>query len=148
LIHLLLFIAIPVGELFFLIFLASKIGFLPTLAIVIVTGMLGIFLLKRQGKTIMAEVNTEMANGRLPSSQMAQGLLLLLAAVLLITPGVFTDVVGLMLMFPPLRRIAAAKVVRFFKSRMTVMNTGTVNFGQQSRGRVIDAEWEEEKDTK
>ncbi len=143
---LLLFIVIPVAEIYFLVFLAGKIGFGATLAVVILTGVVGVASIKHQGRQVLAQANRDLAGGRIPAGALSEGLLLLAAGILLITPGIFTDIVGFLLLFPPSRRAVAWFVRKFFAKRIQVMHTPTGFDGwQHSADGVIEGEWQEEK---
>lgn len=102
---LLLFILVPAAELFLLIELGQLIGTLPTLGIIIFTGALGAYLARRQGLEVLRQMRAEMAAGQLPASSIADGVIILLAAAVLMTPGVLTDTLGFLCLIPATRRI-------------------------------------------
>ncbi|MFC1512205.1 FxsA family protein [Candidatus Latescibacterota bacterium] len=102
---LLLFILVPLVEISLLIEIGRLIGTLNTLIIVVCTGILGAFLARHQGIGVLYEMRTELANGRLPASQIADGVIILLAGVVLITPGVLTDALGFLCLIPASRKI-------------------------------------------
>jgi UPF0716 protein FxsA len=117
---LLAFIAVPILEIALFIQVGGLIGLWPTLGVVVATAVAGAAVLRRQGVSTLGEIQTEMRAGRDPSSALANGALLLVAGLLLLTPGFFTDAVGLSLLAPPVRaavigwlgpRIAARVVV-------------------------------------
>ncbi|NOY42469.1 MAG: FxsA family protein [Planctomycetes bacterium] len=99
----LLFTLMPLLELWLLFQLSGKFGFLPTVAIVLLTGVVGASLARWQGWQAMSRIQNDMRQGILPTKALGDGVLILVAGVLLITPGVITDVVGLSLLIPPLR---------------------------------------------
>lgn len=111
---LLLFIVIPLLELKILWWIGERIGILPTLGLVIVTGTLGAILVKHQGLKVLAAFKRELAAGRLPTDPLLSGLLVLLGGAFLITPGMLTDLVGLLLMIPGNRRL----LIRWIKRRL------------------------------
>lgn len=117
---LLLFVTLPVIELAVLIKVGGFLKLGPTLAIVIVTGIVGAALAKRQGLATMAGIRAELEAGRMPTNRLAEGLLILLAGAVLITPGFITDVFGLLLLIPPCRRLFMTLLTRYFESRITV----------------------------
>jgi len=119
---LLLFILVPLVELFLLIEIGTKIGTLSTLAIIVCTGMLGAFLARRQGISVLHQIRTESANGRLPVAQLADGVIILLAAAVLITPGVLTDVFGFLCLIPASRKIIKTILWRWLERH--VQNSG------------------------
>jgi UPF0716 protein FxsA len=107
---LLLFTLVPLVELYLLIGLGGQIGLVPTLGMIAVTGLLGAWLAKREGRKALASYRDALEKGRLPEDGIVSGLLILVGGVLLIAPGVLTDVVGLLLMIPPIRR-GVAKLI-------------------------------------
>jgi len=111
---LLLFIVVPVVELALLIELGVRLGTVPTLVFLLTTGFMGAFLARRQGLSVLRAAQDQMQRGELPADSVADGILILLAAALLITPGVLTDGVGFLFLIPAFRkRIKATLVSRF-----------------------------------
>jgi UPF0716 protein FxsA len=110
----LLFTVVPLVELYLLLWLASFIGFWPTLAIVLTTAALGAFFAKREGLKVLRGWQRAVAEMRVPEEGLTGGLLVLVGGVLLITPGVITDVTGLLLLVPPVRRRVARWIERRF----------------------------------
>lgn len=133
----LLFLAMPFIELYLLIEIGGRIGFGPTLAIVLGTGLLGGLLVRWQGVTAVQDVIGAMRQGRAPTTELAAGALFLLAAGLLLTPGVITDVFGFAMMVPPLRRALAGYLVgrvRESDRMQTHVSVGGSPFGAGSGG--------------
>ena len=97
---LLLFTVVPLVELYLLIQVGSYIGALPTVEIVVGTGILGGLLARNQGLALLRKVQREVQEGRLPTSTLFDGLLILIAGVVLVTPGLLTDCLGLVLLMP------------------------------------------------
>lgn len=95
-----LFIVVPLVELFLLIRLGDLIGFWPTVAVVVVTGMVGAALAKHEGLTVLREIQGELGEGRMPAGQLLDGLLILAAGLVLLTPGLITDTLGFVLLIP------------------------------------------------
>ena len=116
---LLLFIAIPLLEIYLLIQIGEEIGALPTIGLVIFTAVLGVWLLRWQGLATLAQVQVSMAQGKLPAIPLIEGLFLLVAGALLLTPGLFTDAVGFLLLVPPLRQGIARSILQQGWWRMT-----------------------------
>jgi UPF0716 protein FxsA len=114
---LLLFILLPVAELMLLIRLGGWLGVVPTVGLVLLTGVVGAALARSQGMRVIGGLRAEMGAGRLPVTHMLDGALVLVAGLMLITPGVITDVVGLLLLFPPTRALAR----RLFAARLRRM---------------------------
>lgn len=102
---LLLFIGMPVLELYLLVRLSQLVGFGTALLIVIGTGMLGAWLARQQGLQTLAGIQQELNEGRMPAGRLLDGVLILLAAAVLITPGLLTDIAGFALLLPPVRAV-------------------------------------------
>lgn len=102
---LLLFIVVPAVELVLLFEVHSHIGPVATVAIIVLTGVLGAGLARRQGLGVLRQVRMEMAQGRLPAGSIVDGAIVLLAGALLITPGILTDAVGFLGLIPVTRRM-------------------------------------------
>jgi UPF0716 protein FxsA len=131
LILLLAFIAVPIIEIALFIRVGGLIGLWPTLAVVILTAVVGSALLRRQGLSTLERIQTELRTGRDPSAALANGALLLVAGLLLLTPGFFTDAVGLALMVPGVRAAAIAWLRTRISARIVVA-------GGQARQRRSD----------
>lgn len=113
---LLAFIAIPMIEIALFINVGGAIGLWPTLAIVLLTAFLGTYLVRTQGLMAMGNVQRSFSDLNDPTEPLAHGAMILIAGVLLVTPGFFTDAVGFGLLAPPIR----SKVFHFFKKRVRV----------------------------
>ncbi len=127
---LLLFTVVPLFELALLIQLGRLIGLAPTIALVLITGAAGAALARWQGLATLRRVQNEMAEGRVPTGALVDGLLILVAGAVLLTPGLITDVVGFLLLIPPTRAAVRRALVEAFRRRM-----------QPGRPVVLDAEW-------
>ncbi|PCI86317.1 MAG: membrane protein FxsA [Hyphomicrobiales bacterium] len=110
-----IFIAVPVIEIGLFIQVGSAIGLLPTLAVVIITAMIGTYLLRQQGLNIVMKVQAEMAQGQMPVQNLIHGAFIVVAGLLLLTPGFFTDFIGFSLFIPQVRLAAAYFIGRQFK---------------------------------
>ena len=144
-IYLLLFIGVPIAELYFLVLLAGRIGFFPTLGIVILTGMIGIACIRHQGRQVLSRLNRDLQGGRMPTGALTEGVLLLVAGLLLITPGIFTDVVGFGLLFPPFRRVVGWMAAKHFAKRVRFVHYPGAQGSHGGSDGVIEGDWEEEK---
>ena len=100
----LLFVLVPVLELALLIQMGRVVGLLPTVALVLLTGVLGASLARREGVRVFFRFQSEIATGRLPGQALFDGLCVLVGGAFLLTPGVLTDLVGFALLLPPSRR--------------------------------------------
>ena len=103
---LLLFIVLPATELALLIEFGSRFGTLHTLMLIVLTGMVGATLARNQGLGLMREIQLEVAAGRLPAGSLVDGVILLVAAALLVTPGILTDAFGFLCLVPGFRAVA------------------------------------------
>lgn len=101
---LLMFILIPIIEMVVLIKVGGLIGVLPTIALVLLTAIVGVSLLRQQGGRTLMSANTRMRNGEMPVGEMGEGLMLAVAGALLLTPGFVTDVIGFLLLTPGVRQ--------------------------------------------
>jgi len=99
----LLFTAVPLLELALLIWMGNHVGVVPTIALVLTTGVLGAALARHQGLATWGRFHAALGAGRLPEGELIEGLLILVAGALLITPGLLTDTTGFLLLVPPLR---------------------------------------------
>lgn len=120
----LLFTVIPLVELYILIKIGQWIGALWTIAIVLVTGALGAYLARMQGSSVWLQVQRKMEAGLFPGDEMIDGLLIVVAGALLITPGILTDLFGFSVLFP-ITRIPIREWVKRRLSRM--MERGDVH---------------------
>ncbi len=100
-----LFIAVPAVELILLIKLGGLIGLLPTIALIFITGALGATLARWQGLSVLGQIQTQMAQGQLPANALFDGVIILLAGALLLTPGFLTDIVGFLSLVPGVRSV-------------------------------------------
>lgn len=98
-----LFIGLPIIELALLFKLHGAVGFVPTVLLVLLTGVVGAALVRRQGIAILFRIQQEMGQGNLPAPQMMDGVMVLIAGALLVTPGLITDVTGFLLLVPFVR---------------------------------------------
>lgn len=122
-----LFIVVPIIEIMVLMNVGAWLGVWPTIAIVIITAWLGAKNVKQQGIATLNSVQSKMAQGEMPSDEIVAGLLLLVAGVLLMTPGFVTDFFGLSLLIPSVRSMLIKSVQTHL-----VMNKNTAGFTYQS----------------
>lgn len=111
-----LLIALPVAEIALLIWIGRHAGAAATVALLLLTGLLGAFLARRQGLEVVRKVQSEMAAGRVPAAQLVDGAIILLAGVLLIVPGVLTDVLGFFCLLPAGRMVLKTWLRRRFEA--------------------------------
>jgi UPF0716 protein FxsA len=116
----LVFILLPLADFVLLLRVGGVIGFLPTIALAIGTGILGAAMARRQGLGTLVKINRELSSGRVPTAELAEGLLILLAGAVLICPGFITDIMGLLLLVPPVRKMLVRGLGRYFESRISI----------------------------
>lgn len=121
---LLAFIAVPVIEIALFIQVGDRIGLWPTLAVVLLTAVVGTAMLRHQGLEALRRVQQSLAEDRLPVREMFDGLCLLVAGALLLTPGFMTDAIGFLLFVPPVRGLVAQAAVRYLLSHGRVHVAG------------------------
>lgn len=127
LLFLILFIAVPIIEIALFIQVGDLIGLWRTLGIVILTAILGTFLLRLQGMAALQRLQTSLNEGGNPVDPIVHGALILAAGLLLLTPGFFTDAVGFSLLVPPVRAaIIRWGAVRFMQSGATVYTSANM----------------------
>ncbi|HEY3451531.1 MAG TPA: FxsA family protein [Myxococcales bacterium] len=131
---LLLFTVLPPLEIYLLISVGRRLGPLPTVGLVLLSGVLGAFLAKREGLRVLRDYQRTLAEGRVPAEGLLGAVLALAGGLLLIAPGLITDVIGLLLLLPPSRRLA----VRVLRRRLErAHQSGAVHvttFGFAGRG--------------
>lgn len=107
-----LFLILPLMELALLIEVGSHIGTLATVGLILATGALGAFLARSQGLEVLRRLRAEAAAGRLPAAPMVDGVIILLAGAVLLTPGVVTDILGFLCLVPAFRQFLKALLWR------------------------------------
>ncbi|NQZ22057.1 MAG: FxsA family protein [Colwellia sp.] len=122
-----LFIVVPIIEIMVLMNVGAWLGAWPTIAIVIITAWLGAKNVKQQGVATLNSVQAKMAKGEMPSDEIVAGLLLLVAGVLLVTPGFVTDFFGLSLLIPNVRNM----LIKYVQTHL-VTNRNAAGFTYQS----------------
>lgn len=121
-----LFVVLPIAEIMVLINVSSGIGTLNTFLIVIITAFFGAYFVRQQGFALFQQLQTKLSSGQAPSTEMAEGVLLLIAGVLLITPGFITDGLGFLFTLP----FSRAPIARFIMNKiMTKVLVGKGNAG-------------------
>ena len=129
----LVMLAMPFIEIAGFVIIGSKIGVFATLGLVILSAMLGFFLLRVQGIGLLQRIRTETAAGRVPDREMVHGAMLVLAAILLIVPGFVSSTIGILLFIPFIRDFMWEK---FIRGRMVVATSARYSdgYGQQRPG--------------
>ena len=143
-----LFIFIPIAEISLLIKVGGMIGSFNTIGFVILTAVLGAYLVRQQGFATINKLQQEANAGRVPAMQIAEGVALLFAGAVLMTPGFITDALGFAILIPPIRQAFIAwSAKNFFKGSITPVYTGGSAAGHSARhGDVIEGEYTSRSD--
>ena len=115
-----LFVIVPAVELAILYQLAGVVGFWPEVGLIVATGFAGAALARYQGRETVRRLRADAAAGRVPADAAVDGMLILVAGALLLTPGLLTDAAGFSLLIPGLRRTVKRAVGRRFRGRVSV----------------------------
>jgi UPF0716 protein FxsA len=120
----LLFIVVPIVELYVIIQVGEQIGALPTIAILVADSILGSVLLRSQSRGVWRRFNETLGAGRPPAREVLDGVLVIFGGALLLTPGFVTDIIGLLFLLPPTRAVLRRLLVRRFARRLVVAVPG------------------------
>lgn len=118
-----LFILVPIAELFLIIKVGAFLGIFSTLMILILDSFIGAWLVKRQGLSLIRRAKVRMSAGEMPGDELVTGLAVLVAGVLMLTPGFLTDAIGMALLISPIRSV----VIKFLKRKFQGRLGGTIN---------------------
>ena len=111
------FIIIPILEISIFITVGSNIGVLNTIAIILITALVGILLVRKRGLNLLLNARQNMSEGMMPTEEIKGGIFLLISGLLLITPGFFTDCIGFAVFLKPVQDIITLKAKNYFVSR-------------------------------
>jgi UPF0716 protein FxsA len=129
-----LFIVLPLAELYVILKVGDAIGVVPTILLLAADSVLGSVLLRAQGRSVWRRFNNALAEGKMPHREVIDGVLVIFGGAFLITPGFITDIVGLLLLLPPTRSLIRSQVVRRLGRRVA----GGVASGPRRRGPSRD----------
>ena len=116
-----LFLVVPLAELYVLIQVGQAIGILDTLALLLIISIAGAWLAKREGLGVLRRMQAALNAGRVPGTELLDGFLVLLAAALMLTPGFLTDVAAILLLLPPVRAALRQVLRRRFMRRIGIL---------------------------
>lgn len=145
------FLVVPIIELYLFVQVSAAIGFWAALAWIVLVSVVGAWLVKREGLQALRRANTKAARGEIPTDELITGMLILFAGALMLTPGFLTDMVGLLLLFPPTRALVRSRVrARFSQGPVVIGRFGGTSFGSTGfddgpfgpRGRGGDDVWD------
>lgn len=135
----LIFIVLPIAELYGIYLVGDAIGIFPTLGLLALDSVLGSLLLKSQGRAAWRRFNAAMAEGRMPHREVQDGVAVIFGGAFLITPGFLTDILGVLLLLPPTRAVIRRFAVRAL-SRRVVASAATAAGGAAERSRARSQE--------
>ena len=115
---LILFVIVPVTELYILIEVGKRIGSLTTISIIIFTGILGAYLVKNQGFMILRKIQHDLNEEIMPGDSLIQGAIILAGGILLLTPGFVTDILGFIFLTPASRNIVKKYLLKWLKEKI------------------------------
>jgi UPF0716 protein FxsA len=122
---LLLFIVVPIVELYVILQVGQAIGALPTIALLIADSVFGSLLMRSQGRAAWRRFNAALAEGRIPHREVIDGALVIFGGALLLTPGFVTDIFGVALLLPPTRAVIRAVLARRLLPRIVSSAVGS-----------------------
>ena len=146
----LLFIIIPIAELYVIIKVAQNTGVFNSIVLLILVSFIGAWLVRAQGIGIIRKIKTQITMGQIPNKELVDGGLVLFAGALMLTPGFLTDALGLLLLFPLTRPIFRGLIIVRFKQRTSIFGQSKHNeskknnsrssffFYRNDQGRIID----------
>lgn len=121
-----LLIGVPILELYVIVQVAVGIGTLQTIGLLILVSVVGAWLVRREGLWVLNRVRERLDQGQVPGNELVDGLLILVAGALMLTPGFLTDALGLVLLAPPTRIIVRTMLVKRFRHRLQI-NYGPID---------------------
>lgn len=139
---LLIFIGIPLIELYLFLAIGQRIGIFATIATVVLTGFLGAWLTKQQGLKTLARYQQTLSEGRLPHTEVIEGIMILAAGAVLLTPGFLTDLIGFALLIPPARAWVRNRLTNYLKTRIQVAGESVASRPNSPVAGVIEIEAE------
>lgn len=114
-------LAVPLVEIYLMIQVGGAIGALPTIGLLLLSAVVGVVIVKREGLGIIRRLQTQMRVGDSPGNDLLDGVLIVLAGVLLVIPGFLSDAVALLLLVPPVRRFARSAVAHRVQARIATL---------------------------
>jgi len=136
------FVIVPLAEIAVLIQVGGWLGLAPTLALIVLTAVVGTWVLRRQGFGVLARAQRQMEQGVMPVAEVFEGLCLLVAGVLLVAPGFLTDAAGALLLVPPVRALLYRWLGHYLE-RQVGQPPGARREAANGAAPVIDAEFED-----
>ena len=151
----LLFLSVPLLEIYLLLKVGGIIGPLPTVALVVLTAVIGVWLLRLQGFATLGRAQQSLARGEVPAATMIEAVMLFVAGALLLTPGFFTDTIGFLFLIPVSRQWIANKILQNvlvsggrFNNQHTRQSSEDIQTYESSSTEVIEGEFISHDDKK
>ena len=119
-----IFLLVPLAELYVIIQVGQAFGALNTIALLIIISATGAWLVKREGMSVWRRFQTQVESGQVPGREIADGVMILFAGALLMSPGFLTDVLGIALLLPPVRAVVRTAVMRRAERRAGIYRIG------------------------
>ncbi len=129
---------VPLVELTLLLEIADRIEWGPTVGLVLGTGVLGAYLARREGVKVVQRIQRDMEAGIAPTSAVVDGALILVAGVVLVTPGILTDCFGFALLVPPIRALLKKRLTSWFRAHVVTIQPGDVGASSPGGGPFDD----------
>jgi UPF0716 protein FxsA len=136
---LLLFIVVPLVELYVIIQVGQAIGALPTIGLLLLDSLLGSLLLRSQGRIVWARFRAALAAGRPPARETVDGGLVMMGGALMLAPGFITDLFGALLLLPPSRAVVRRGLLRSARNRLFLGVVGGAPRGRTRQDYDVDA---------
>jgi UPF0716 protein FxsA len=140
----LIFFLVPLIEMIILIEVGSIIGALPTVGLVVLTAISGVWLLKMEGIATLTRVQEKLNRGEMPETELLEGIMLVFGGALLLTPGFVTDFAGFVCLIPGLRKPLASRIIK--TASFSAFQMGGSSFYRSDGGYTINGEFEPESD--
>jgi len=137
---LLIFILVPLIELYFLLEISQFIGVFTTVMVIVFTGAAGVSIAKRQGYQVVNNIRSTLNSGKMPTDDLISALLILIGGVTLLTPGFLTDITGFLLILPGSRDLIGAVVKKYFL-KYVKENKVEVHYGNQFNQRRDNSQY-------
>lgn len=138
---LVIFILIPLIELYFLLEISQFIGVFTTVLVIVFTGAVGVSIAKRQGYQVVNNIRSRLNSGKMPTEDLISALLILIGGVTLLTPGFITDITGFLLILPGSRNLIGKLVKKYFL-KYVKENKVEVHYGNQFNQKKYDSEFQ------
>ncbi|APC13513.1 FxsA family protein [Providencia rettgeri] len=125
---------------------ASEVGVLMTLILVVLTSCLGVSLVKNQGMKNVLQIQQKLVSGESPAAEMIKSVALVLAGFLLIVPGFFTDFIGLLLLLPPIQKLIVMRLIPHIRFYQPGNGFGQTGGGKYQNGDTFEGEFQRKQD--